>query len=154
MHIVIVSLLLKTSTGREAYSWGCFLFTILDYLERSGKLSDKLGAGYFNCITNNWKHNQMNVSAYITYKCNINYRMDKYFQKVILFYRGIRPDCKCRFNLLVGLDLAAQNPGIKIICSQYEVRVQQVHARYQSFAQFGSEFRCCYSTNFKTRVNV
>jgi F0F1-type ATP synthase alpha subunit len=79
MLIVKVSLLLKTSTGREAYSWGCFLFTILDYWERSGKLSDKLGAGYINCITNNWKHNQMNVSAYITHKCNINYRMDKYF---------------------------------------------------------------------------
>jgi len=117
MHIVIISLLLKTSTGREAYSRGCFLFTFLDCLERSGKLSDKLGAGYFNCIAYNWKLNQMNVSAYITYKCNINYRLVKYFWKVILFYRGIRPDCKCRFNLLVVLDQAAQNPGIEIICS-------------------------------------
>jgi len=129
-----VSLLLRRPPGREAYPGDVF-YLHSRLLERSGKLSDKLGAGSLTALP--IIETQSNdVSAYIPTNV-ISITDGQIFLESDLFYRGIRPAVN------VGLSVsrvgsAAQNPALKLYAASMKLDLASAR-EYQSFAQFGSD---------------
>ena len=129
-----LSLLLERSPGREAYPGDVF-YLHSRLLERSSRLSDKLGGGSITALPI-IETQAGDVSAYIPTNV-ISITDGQIFLESDLFFSGMRPAVN------VGLSVsrvggAAQIKAIKKIAAPIRVELAQ-YRELASFAQFGSE---------------
>ncbi len=129
-----MSLLLRRPPGREAYPGDVF-YLHSRLLERSAKLSDKMGAGSLTALP--VIETQANdVSAYIPTNV-ISITDGQIFLETDLFYQGVRPAVN------VGLSVsrvgsAAQIKAMKQVAGTIKNELAQ-YREMAAFAQFGSD---------------
>jgi F-type H+/Na+-transporting ATPase subunit alpha len=129
-----ISLLLRRPPGREAYPGDVF-YLHSRLLERSSKVSDKLGGGSLTALPI-IETQAGDVSAYIPTNV-ISITDGQIFLETELFYRGIRP------AINVGLSVsrvgsAAQIKAMKQVAGRIKLELAQ-YREMASFAQFASD---------------
>ena len=129
-----MSLLLRRPPGREAYPGDVF-YLHSRLLERSAKLSDKLGGGSLTALPI-IETQAGDISAYIPTNV-ISITDGQIFLETDLFYQGIRP------AISVGLSVSrvggnAQTKAIKSVSGSLKLYLAQFR-ELASFAQFGSD---------------
>ena len=129
-----MSLLLRRAPGREAYPGDVF-YLHSRLLERSAKLSDKLGGGSLTALPI-IETLEGEVSAYIPTNV-ISITDGQIFLETDLFYQGIRP------AINVGLSVsrvggAAQTKAMKKVSGSMKLDLAQ-YREMAAFAQFGSD---------------
>ncbi len=139
-----MSLLLRRPPGREAYPGDVF-YLHSRLLERSAKLSDKLGAGSLTALPI-IETQAGDISAYIPTNV-ISITDGQIFLETNLFYQGIRP------AISVGLSVsrvggAAQSKALKAVAGPLRVELAQFR-ELAAFAQFGSDL----DADTKARIN-
>jgi F-type H+-transporting ATPase subunit alpha len=129
-----MSLLLRRPPGREAYPGDVF-YLHSRLLERSAKLSDKLGAGSLTALPI-IETQAGDVSAYIPTNA-ISITDGQIYLETDLFYQGIRP------AISVGLSVsrvggAAQPPAIRSVAGNLRLDLAQFR-ELAAFSQFSSD---------------
>ena len=129
-----MSLLLRRPPGREAYPGDVF-YLHSRLLERSAKLSDKLGAGSLTALPI-IETQAGDVSAYIPTNV-ISITDGQIYLETDLFYQGVRP------AISVGLSVsrvggAAQPPGIKSVAGSLRINLAQ-YRELAAFSQLSSD---------------
>lgn len=129
-----MSLLLRRPPGREAYPGDVF-YLHSRLLERSAKLSDKLGAGSLTALPI-IETQAGDISAYIPTNV-ISITDGQIFLETDLFYQGIRP------AISVGLSVSrvggsAQTKAVKSVSGSLRLNLAQ-YRELAAFAQFGSD---------------
>jgi F-type H+-transporting ATPase subunit alpha len=129
-----MSLLLRRPPGREAYPGDVF-YLHSRLLERSAKVSDKLGAGSLTALPI-IETQAGDISAYIPTNV-ISITDGQIFLETNLFYQGIRP------AISVGLSVsrvgsAAQTKAVKAVSGSLRLDLAQFR-ELASFAQFSSD---------------
>ncbi len=129
-----MSLLLRRPPGREAYPGDVF-YLHSRLLERSAKLSDKLGAGSLTALPI-VETQAGDISAYIPTNI-ISITDGQIFMESNLFYQGIRP------AISVGLSVsrvgsAAQTKATKSVAGSLRIELAQFR-ELAAFSQFGSD---------------
>jgi len=129
-----MSLLLRRPPGREAYPGDVF-YLHSRLLERSAKLSDKLGGGSLTALPI-IETQAGDISAYIPTNV-ISITDGQIFMETNLFYQGIRP------AISVGLSVsrvggAAQTKAIKGVAGSLRLNLAQFR-ELAAFAQFSTD---------------
>ena len=129
-----MSLLLRRPPGREAYPGDVF-YLHSRLLERSAKLSDKLGAGSLTALPI-IETQAGDISAYIPTNV-ISITDGQIFMETNLFYQGIRP------AISVGLSVsrvggAAQTKAVKSVAKSLRIDLAQFR-ELAAFAQFSTD---------------
>lgn len=129
-----MSLLLRRPPGREAYPGDVF-YLHSRLLERSAKLSDKLGGGSLTALPI-IETQAGDISAYIPTNV-ISITDGQIFMETDLFYQGIRP------AISVGLSVSrvgssAQTKAIKSVAGHLRLSLAQFR-ELASFAQFSTD---------------
>lgn len=129
-----MSLLLRRPPGREAYPGDVF-YLHSRLLERSAKLSDKLGAGSLTALPI-IETQAGDISAYIPTNV-ISITDGQIFLETNLFYQGIRPAISVGLSVSrVGGD--AQTPAIKAAAGGLKLSLAQFR-ELASFSQFSTD---------------
>ena len=129
-----MSLLLRRPPGREAFPGDVF-YLHSRLLERSAKLSDKLGAGSLTALPI-IETQAGDISAYIPTNV-ISITDGQIFMETDLFYQGIRPAISAGLSVSrVGGD--AQTKAVKSVSGHLKLGLSQFR-ELASFAQFGSD---------------
>jgi len=129
-----MSLLLRRSPGREAFPGDVF-YLHSRLLERSAKLTDKLGGGSLTALPI-IETQAGDISAYIPTNV-ISITDGQIFMETDLFYQGIRPAISAGLSVSrVGGD--AQTKAVKSVGSHLKLGLSQFR-ELASFAQFGSD---------------
>ena len=129
-----MSLLLRRPPGREAFPGDVF-YLHSRLLERSAKLSDKLGAGSLTALPI-IETQAGDISAYIPTNV-ISITDGQIFMETDLFNQGIRPAISAGLSVSrVGGD--AQTKSVKSVGSHLKLGLSQ-YRELASFAQFGSD---------------
>ena len=129
-----MSLLLRRPPGREAYPGDVF-YLHSRLLERSAKLSDKLGGGSLTALPI-IETQAGDISAYIPTNV-ISITDGQIFLETDLFYQGIRPAISAGLSVSrVGGD--AQTKAVKSVSGNLKLGLSQFR-ELASFAQFGSD---------------
>jgi F-type H+/Na+-transporting ATPase subunit alpha len=129
-----ISLLLRRPPGREAYPGDVF-YLHSRLLERSAKLSDKLGGGSMTALPI-IETKGGDISAYIPTNV-ISITDGQLFLEAELFFSGVRP----AINVGVSVSRvggAAQVKAMKDVAGRLRLDLAQYRA-LEAFAQFGSE---------------
>ncbi len=129
-----MSLLLKRPPGREAYPGDVF-YLHSRLLERSAKLSDKLGGGSLTSLPI-IETQAGDVSAYIPTNV-ISITDGQIFLESDLFNAGIRPAINAGISVS-RVGGAAQTPGIKSVAGKLRLDLAQ-YRELEAFAQFASD---------------
>lgn len=129
-----MSLLLRRPPGREAYPGDVF-YLHSRLLERSAKLSDKLGGGSLTALPI-IETQAGDISAYIPTNV-ISITDGQIFLETDLFYQGIRPAISAGLSVS-RVGGAAQTKAIKSVGSHLKLSLSQFR-ELASFAQFGSD---------------
>jgi len=129
-----MSLLLRRPPGREAYP-GDIFYLHSRLLERSAKLSDKLGGGSLTSLPI-IETQAGDVSAYIPTNV-ISITDGQIFLETDLFNAGIRPAINAGISVS-RVGGAAQTPGIKKISGKLRLDLAQ-YRELEAFAQFASD---------------
>jgi F-type H+-transporting ATPase subunit alpha len=129
-----MSLLLRRPPGREAYPGDVF-YLHSRLLERSAKLSDKLGAGSLTALPI-IETQAGDISAYIPTNV-ISITDGQIFLETDLFYQGIRPAISAGLSVS-RVGGAAQTKAVKSVSSHLKLGLSQFR-ELASFAQFGSD---------------
>lgn len=129
-----MSLLLRRPPGREAYPGDVF-YLHSRLLERSAKLSDKLGGGSLTALPI-IETQAGDISAYIPTNV-ISITDGQIFMETDLFYQGIRP------AISVGLSVSrvgssAQTKAVKSVAGHLRLSLAQFR-ELASFAQFSTD---------------
>lgn len=129
-----MSLLLRRPPGREAYPGDVF-YLHSRLLERSAKLSDKLGGGSLTALPI-IETQAGDISAYIPTNV-ISITDGQIFMETNLFYQGIRP------AISVGLSVsrvggAAQTKAVKSVAGNLRLSLAQFR-ELAAFAQFSTD---------------
>ncbi len=129
-----MSLLLRRPPGREAYPGDVF-YLHSRLLERSAKLSDKLGAGSLTALPI-IETQAGDISAYIPTNV-ISITDGQIFMETDLFYQGIRP------AISVGLSVSrvggnAQTKAVKSVAKSLRIDLAQFR-ELAAFAQFSTD---------------
>ena len=129
-----MSLLLRRPPGREAYPGDVF-YLHSRLLERSAKLSDKLGGGSLTALTI-IATQAGDISAYIPTNV-ISITDGQIFMETDLFYQGIRP------AISVGLSVSrvgssAQTKAVKSVAGHLRLSLAQFR-ELAAFAQFSTD---------------
>ena len=129
-----MSLLLRRPPGREAFPGDVF-YLHSRLLERSAKLSDKLGAGSLTALPI-IETQAGDISAYIPTNV-ISITDGQIFMETDLFNQGVRPAISAGLSVSrVGGD--AQTKSVKSVGSHLKLGLSQ-YRELASFAQFGSD---------------
>ena len=129
-----MSLLLRRPPGREAFPGDVF-YLHSRLLERSAKLSDKLGSGSLTALPI-IETQAGDISAYIPTNV-ISITDGQIFMETDLFNQGIRPAISAGLSVSrVGGD--AQTKSVKSVGSHLKLGLSQFR-ELASFAQFGSD---------------
>jgi len=129
-----MSLLLRRPPGREAFPGDVF-YLHSRLLERSAKLTDKLGGGSLTALPI-IETQAGDISAYIPTNV-ISITDGQIFMETDLFYQGIRPAISAGLSVSrVGGD--AQTKAVKSVGSHLKLGLSQFR-ELASFAQFGSD---------------
>lgn len=129
-----MSLLLRRPPGREAFPGDVF-YLHSRLLERSAKLSDKLGAGSLTALPI-IETQAGDISAYIPTNV-ISITDGQIFMETDLFNQGIRPAISAGLSVSrVGGD--AQTKAVKSVSGNLKLGLSQFR-ELASFAQFGSD---------------
>lgn len=129
-----MSLLLRRPPGREAYPGDVF-YLHSRLLERSAKLSDKLGAGSMTALP--FIETQAgDVSAYIPTNV-ISITDGQIFLEADLFYSGVRPAVNVGISVS-RVGSSAQTKAMKKVAGTLRLDLAQ-YRELQAFAQFGSD---------------
>jgi proton translocating ATP synthase F1 alpha subunit len=129
-----MSLLLRRPPGREAFPGDVF-YLHSRLLERSAKLSDKLGGGSLTALPI-IETQAGDISAYIPTNV-ISITDGQIFMETDLFYQGIRPAISAGLSVSrVGGD--AQTKAVKSVSGHLKLGLSQFR-ELASFAQFGSD---------------
>lgn len=129
-----LSLLLRRSPGREAYPGDVF-YLHSRLLERSAKLSDKLGAGSITALP--IVETQANdISAYIPTNV-ISITDGQIYLESKLFHSGVRPAVNAGLSVS-RVGGAAQWKGMRQVSGTLRINLAN-YRELESFAQFGSE---------------
>lgn len=129
-----MSLLLRRPPGREAYPGDVF-YLHSRLLERSSKLSDKLGAGSLTALPI-IETQAGDISAYIPTNV-ISITDGQIFLETDLFYQGIRPAISAGLSVS-RVGGAAQTKAVKSVSGNLKLGLSQFR-ELASFAQFGSD---------------
>lgn len=129
-----MSLLLRRPPGREAFPGDVF-YLHSRLLERSAKLSDKLGAGSLTALPI-IETQAGDISAYIPTNV-ISITDGQIFLETDLFYQGIRPAISAGLSVS-RVGGAAQTKAIKSVGGNLKLGLSQFR-ELASFAQFGSD---------------
>ena len=129
-----MSLLLRRPPGREAYPGDVF-YLHSRLLERSAKLSDKLGAGSLTALPI-IETQAGDISAYIPTNV-ISITDGQIFLETDLFYQGIRPAISAGLSVS-RVGGAAQTKAVKSVGGNLKLGLSQFR-ELASFAQFGSD---------------
>lgn len=129
-----MSLLLRRPPGREAYPGDVF-YLHSRLLERSAKLSDKLGGGSLTALPI-IETQAGDISAYIPTNV-ISITDGQIFLETDLFYQGIRPAISAGLSVS-RVGGAAQTKAVKSVSSHLKLGLSQFR-ELASFAQFGSD---------------
>lgn len=129
-----MSLLLRRPPGREAYPGDVF-YLHSRLLERSAKLSDKLGGGSLTALPI-IETQAGDISAYIPTNV-ISITDGQIFLETDLFYQGIRPAISAGLSVS-RVGGAAQTKAIKSVGSSLRLGLSQFR-ELASFSQFGSD---------------
>ena len=129
-----MSLLLRRPPGREAYPGDVF-YLHSRLLERSAKLSDKLGAGSLTALPI-IETQAGDISAYIPTNV-ISITDGQIFLETDLFYQGIRPAISAGLSVS-RVGGAAQTKAVKSVGGDLKLGLSQFR-ELASFAQFGSD---------------
>lgn len=129
-----MSLLLRRPPGREAYPGDVF-YLHSRLLERSAKLSDKLGGGSLTALPI-IETQAGDISAYIPTNV-ISITDGQIFLETDLFYQGIRPAISAGLSVS-RVGGAAQTAAIKSVSGNLKLGLSQFR-ELASFAQFGSD---------------
>ncbi|MEI8388591.1 MAG: F0F1 ATP synthase subunit alpha [bacterium] len=129
-----MSLLLRRPPGREAYPGDVF-YLHSRLLERSAKLSDKLGAGSLTSLPI-IETQAGDVSAYIPTNV-ISITDGQIFLESDLFNAGIRPAINAGISVS-RVGGAAQTPGIKSVAGKLRLDLAQ-YRELEAFSQFASD---------------
>jgi len=129
-----MSLLLRRPPGREAFPGDVF-YLHSRLLERSAKLSDKLGGGSLTALPI-IETQAGDISAYIPTNV-ISITDGQIFLETDLFYQGIRPAISAGLSVS-RVGGAAQTKAIKSVSSHLKLGLSQFR-ELASFAQFGSD---------------
>ena len=129
-----MSLLLRRPPGREAYPGDVF-YLHSRLLERSAKLSDRLGAGSLTALPI-IETQAGDISAYIPTNV-ISITDGQIFLETDLFYQGIRPAISAGLSVS-RVGGAAQTKAVKSVSSHLKLGLSQFR-ELASFAQFGSD---------------
>ena len=129
-----MSLLLRRPPGREAYPGDVF-YLHSRLLERSAKLSDKLGAGSLTALPI-IETQAGDISAYIPTNV-ISITDGQIFLETDLFYQGIRPAISAGLSVS-RVGGAAQTKAVKSVSGNLKLGLSQFR-ELASFAQFGSD---------------
>ncbi len=129
-----MSLLLRRPPGREAYPGDVF-YLHSRLLERSAKLSDKLGAGSLTALPI-IETQAGDISAYIPTNV-ISITDGQIFMETNLFYQGIRP------AISVGLSVSrvggnAQTKAVKSVAKSLRIELAQFR-ELAAFSQFSTD---------------
>ena len=129
-----LSLLLERSPGREAYPGDVF-YLHSRLLERSSRLSDKLGGGSLTALPI-IETQAGDVSAYIPTNV-ISITDGQIFLETDLFYQGVRPAINVGISVS-RVGSSAQTKIIKKLAGSIKLDLAQF-TELQAFAQFGSD---------------
>jgi F-type H+-transporting ATPase subunit alpha len=129
-----MSLLLRRPPGREAYPGDVF-YLHSRLLERSAKLSDKLGSGSLTALPI-IETQAGDISAYIPTNV-ISITDGQIFLETDLFYQGIRPAISAGLSVS-RVGGAAQTKAVKSVSGNLKLGLSQFR-ELASFAQFGSD---------------
>ncbi len=129
-----MSLLLRRPPGREAYPGDVF-YLHSRLLERSAKLSDKLGAGSLTALPI-IETQAGDISAYIPTNV-ISITDGQIFFETDLFYQGIRPAISAGLSVS-RVGSAAQTKALKSVSGNLKLGLSQFR-ELASFVQFGSD---------------
>lgn len=129
-----MSLLLKRPPGREAYPGDVF-YLHSRLLERSAKLSDKLGGGSITALPI-IETQAGDVSAYIPTNV-ISITDGQIFLETDLFNAGIRPAINAGISVS-RVGGAAQTPAVKSVSGKLRIDLAQ-YRELEAFAQFASD---------------
>jgi len=129
-----MSLLLRRPPGREAYPGDVF-YLHSRLLERSAKLSDKLGGGSLTALPI-IETQAGDISAYIPTNV-ISITDGQIFLETDLFYQGIRPAISAGLSVS-RVGGAAQTSAVKAVSGNLKLGLSQFR-ELASFAQFGSD---------------
>jgi len=129
-----MSLLLRRPPGREAFPGDVF-YLHSRLLERSAKLSDKLGAGSLTALPI-IETQAGDISAYIPTNV-ISITDGQIFLETDLFYQGIRPAISAGLSVS-RVGGAAQTKAVKSVSGSLKLGLSQFR-ELASFAQFGSD---------------
>ncbi len=129
-----MSLLLRRPPGREAYPGDVF-YLHSRLLERSAKLSDKLGGGSLTALPI-IETQAGDISAYIPTNV-ISITDGQIFLETDLFYQGIRPAISAGLSVS-RVGGAAQTKAVKSVSGNLKLGLSQFR-ELASFAQFGSD---------------
>jgi len=129
-----ISLLLRRPPGREAYP-GDIFYLHSRLLERSAKLSDKLGAGSLTAIPV-VEVKGGDISGYIPTNL-ISITDGQFYLDTDMFNAGIRPAVNPSISVSrVGSD--AQTPAMRKVAAQLRLDLAQ-YRDIETFAKFGTE---------------
>ena len=129
-----LSLLLERSPGREAYPGDVF-YLHSRLLERSSRLSDKLGGGSLTALPI-IETQAGDLSAYIPTNV-ISITDGQIFLETDLFYQGVRPAINVGISVS-RVGSSAQTKIIKKLAGSIKLDLAQF-TELQAFAQFGSD---------------
>lgn len=129
-----MSLLLRRPPGREAYPGDVF-YLHSRLLERSAKLSDKLGGGSLTALPI-IETQAGDISAYIPTNV-ISITDGQIFLETDLFHQGIRPAISAGLSVS-RVGGAAQTAAVKSVSGNLKLGLSQFR-ELASFAQFGSD---------------
>lgn len=129
-----LSLLLRRPPGREAYPGDVF-YLHSRLLERSCKLSDKLGAGSITAFPI-IETQAGDISAYIPTNV-ISITDGQIFLEADLFFSGVRPAINAGLSVS-RVGGAAQVPAMKAVAGSLRLELAQ-YRELAAFAQFGSD---------------
>lgn len=129
-----MSLLLRRPPGREAYPGDVF-YLHSRLLERSAKLSDKLGGGSLTALPI-IETQAGDISAYIPTNV-ISITDGQIFLETDLFYQGIRPAISAGLSVS-RVGGAAQTKAVKSVGGSLKLGLSQFR-ELAAFAQFGSD---------------
>lgn len=129
-----MSLLLRRPPGREAFPGDVF-YLHSRLLERSAKLSDKLGGGSLTALPI-IETQAGDISAYIPTNV-ISITDGQIFLETDLFYQGIRPAISAGLSVS-RVGGAAQTPAVKSVSGNLKLGLSQFR-ELASFVQFGSD---------------
>jgi F-type H+-transporting ATPase subunit alpha len=129
-----LSLLLRRPPGREAYPGDVF-YLHSRLLERSARLSEKLGGGSITALPI-IETKAGDISAYISTNV-ISITDGQIFLEAELFYSGIRPAINAGLSVS-RVGGAAQWKGMKKVAGTLRINLAN-YRELESFAQFGSD---------------